>query len=116
MNSYCMIYELKKEYVSDYVEIHKNCWFEQLRALKDSGTENLQIFMYENYSIIYYECEDFDHWLENLAKTESNKKWQEIIGKWFVDSPVLEGKNKIKTLEKIFDLKRQIEYMQANKT
>jgi len=108
LKRYCMIYEVKKEHVNDYIDIHKNCWPEQLKALRDAGAKNLQIFMYNNYSIILYECEDFDEWLEKLAKTDENKKWQEILNPWFMDTPVLEGQGKIKTLEKIFDLEQQL--------
>ncbi|MHB1375826.1 MAG: L-rhamnose mutarotase [Candidatus Humimicrobiaceae bacterium] len=36
MKKYCMIFKIKKEFVKDYAEIHKNAWIEQVNAIKDS--------------------------------------------------------------------------------
>ena len=109
MKRYCMAYEVKKEYVQKYIDMHKNCWPEQLKALRDAGAANLQIYMYGNLSIIFYECEDFDAWLEKLVNSEANKKWQEVMNPMFAELPVLEGPARISTLEKVFDLKQQLE-------
>jgi len=106
MNTYCKIYKLKKDRVKDYIDCHANISDEQVRTLKKAGAENLEIYMWGEYCIITYECIEFGKYLDNLSRSEENARWQCVVGPMFEETPVLEGRDKIKPLEKIFSLKQ----------
>lgn len=108
MKRYCLVIELKKEFINDYCDIHRNPWQEILDSIKDAGAQELLIWNYKNLSIVYYECEDLDKLYENLGKLEVTEKWNAAVGPWFSDSPTLDGSGKVQTCEKIFDLNQQL--------
>lgn len=107
MKRYCMVNELKEEYVKDYVEIHENAhltgWKTQLDALKAAGAENCIVYIYKNLSILIYECEDIDESFSKLGQIEDNNRWQATVAPWFAGTP------KVESLVKIFDLRQQME-------
>ena len=107
MKKYCMVIEVKKEFVKDYSELHRNPRSEMLNVMRTSGAKELLIWNYKNFSIVYFECEDINKYYENIAKFEITKEWNQIVEKWFKDSPKLDGSEKIKTCEKFFDLNQQ---------
>ena len=109
LKKYCFVIEIQEEHIEEYIDIHKNAWPELLTAIKDSGAENLTIYNYKTLSILFYECEDIDKFYETYGKTEIASKWNAHVHRWFKESPVLDGSGNVDTLEKIFDLKQQLE-------
>lgn len=113
MKRYCMVNELKPEHVKDYSDIHKNahltCWKTQLEALKAAGAENCIVYIYNNLSILLYECEDIEESFSRLGQIKDNNKWQATVAPWFAGTPKFDGTQKIVSLEKIFDLRQQLE-------
>lgn len=105
---YCMIYELRPEHVKNYIEAHRNCWSEVSRAMRAAGAENLVIYVYDNFSIIIYECEDFSKWLEKLNRDEEHNKWSMMIRYMFREIPDFENTLDFKTLPKIYDMKESL--------
>ena len=106
---YCMIIELKEEFIEDYKNIHINAWPELLRAEKDAGIKEELIWIYKNLSILYFECDDIDRVYKLLADNEVEKKWNIVVSPWFKESPVLDGSDKVEVLEKVFDLNQQLQ-------
>ena len=104
VKKYCMVFELKEEYVKDYADLHKNCSKEYIKALKDCGIEDMSIFIYGNKTIIFYNCEDLNGWLKKLLDTKENKEWQKIINPLFKNIPSFEGSYEESSLEKVFDI------------
>lgn len=113
MKRYCLVNELKEEHVADYVGIHKKAhlthWKTQLDALAEAGAENCIVYMYKNFSILIYECEDIDESFSKLGEIEANNKWQAEVAPWFAGKPKFDGSQKVESVEKIFDLKQQLE-------
>ena len=54
MKRYCLVIELKEEFIEPYCDIHRNPWPELLKAIKDGGAKELLIWNYKNLSIVYY--------------------------------------------------------------
>jgi L-rhamnose mutarotase len=104
---------LKPEHVKDYVDIHKTAhqteWKTQLHALKNAGAENCISFLFGNYSLLFYQCEDIDESFAELGKDEDNNRWQEFIASWFAGTPKFDGSQKVTSLPKIFDLNEQLD-------
>ncbi len=113
MKWYCLVNELKPEHVKDYVDIHKNAhtsaWKTQLRALKAAGAENCICYLFKNYAILFYQCENIDESFKKLGTNEDNNRWQAHIASWFAGSPKFDGSTPVVGLEKIFDLNQQLE-------
>ena len=111
MKRYCLVLELKEEFIDQYCDIHRNPWPELLEAIKENGAKELIIWNYKNLSIVYYECEDIDFLYEKLNKLEITEKWDDIIKKdvAFKKTFDIDSEGKIITCEKIFDLNQQIE-------
>lgn len=109
MNTYCAVYELNPEKVDKYIELHANCWPEQIRVLRESGAENLEIFINGTQCIITYECEDFYLFIENLSKNETNAKWQKRMEGFFISNVNLTGNQRIEPTQKVFSLKKELE-------
>lgn len=99
MKKYCFIIELKEEYVDEYIILHKKAWPEMLEAIKNAGVKEEVIYIYQNLSIVFIECEDIDELYNKLDKEEVVKKWNLTVGPWF--------KSDFQFLEKIFDLNQQ---------
>jgi len=109
MNTYCAIYELKPERIEQYVQLHRECPDWQLRALRDAGAHDLEIYLWGSYCIITYACErDFADFIDRLSESADNTRWQQLMNEMFVQKPILEG-TELKPLEKIFSLARQLD-------
>ena len=100
MKKYCFVIKLKKEHVEEYKEIHRNVWPEMLQAIQKAGAKEETLYIYENLSIVTFECEDLDEVYKKLGEEDVVKKWDATVGPWFESiSP---------NLEKIFDLNQQL--------
>ncbi len=114
MNRYIMMYELKPENVDDYRQMHKNChhteFKDQLDAIRDAGFHQMCTFLFENYSVLYVECDgDIDDYFARLGEFEANTKWQKVTAPWFAMTPSFDGNAKQAPIEKIFDLQQQLD-------
>ncbi len=108
LKRYCLVIEVKEEFIGQYCDIHKNPWPEILDAIKDAGVKDMLIWNYKNLSIVYYECDDINRVYEELGKLEITKKWNATVTPWFKESPALDGSGNVQTCEKIFDLNQQL--------
>ncbi len=109
MKRYCLVLELKEEYIDDYCDIHRNAWQEILESIKDNGAKELLIWNYKNLSIVYYEVDDIDKLYEKLNQLEVTEKWNVTVGPWFKTGLPTDKDGKFITCEKIFDLNQQLE-------
>lgn len=108
MKRYCIVFEIKEEFVEQYCEVHRNAWHEILEAIKNAGAKELLIWNYKNLSILYYECEDLDEIFKYLGKLEIVNKWNILMNPMFKEMPVLDGSIKMSSCDKIFDLNQQL--------
>ena len=54
MKRYCFIIEINEDQMEDYVALHKDPWPDTLRLLKEAGAEELVIYRYKNFSILFW--------------------------------------------------------------
>ena len=113
MKRYCLVNKIKKEFLKEYIDIHKDPWKEVLEALKEAGTHNEFIFMYDNLAIVIIECEDIDVYMKSFGNSEAGKKWFEMVAPWLEESQFIDETGKLhgetNYLEKVFDLKQQLD-------
>lgn len=106
---YCFIIEINEDQIDDYVALHKNPWPETLKGLREAGAEELLIYRYKNFSILFYECEDINELYRKWGATETCAKWNARLKNAYKVSPKIDGSGDVETLEKIFDLKQQLQ-------
>lgn len=100
MKRYLLVIKVKPECREEYIAIHKHPWPEMLEEIREAGFYNEIIWYFEDQSIIYLECDDYEQADMSLRATEICKKWDIEMLPRFSASPVMP--------EKIFDLNQQI--------
>jgi len=114
MNKYCIVGEVKPEYVEEYSkrhkEIHEGEFKELLNIIKNSGVKNEVIFMYKNLAIIYFEAENLNDCYKFQEGFDVIKKWNKLMQPMFASNYDFGGDpDKLSSLKKIFDLNEQLE-------
>lgn len=109
---YLRIRKLKPEMVEAYRNAHETMhegpWKEQLQVLKEAGAEECIVYLYEDYSIILFVCDEIEESFEALGRDPRRKKWDDFMAPMFVELPDAEKTEGVPYLEKIFDMKEQI--------
>ena len=105
---YCFVIEINEDQMEDYVAIHKDPWKETLEGLKAAGADELVIYRYKNFSILFYECEDINEVYRKSGATDTCVRWNERLKNAYKVSPSIDGSDDVETLEKIFDLNQQL--------
>ena len=84
MKQVCFTLKLKKQKVEDYLNNHK-VWPEMLSVLSHSGIKNYSLFVDKKNALVigYFESENPEQSLEEVGRTEINKKWQEHMAEYF---------------------------------
>ena len=60
MKKYAWTWNVKPEYVEEYVNMHKNPWPEIMQAHSDAGIKNYSIFRNANQFFYVLECENIE--------------------------------------------------------
>jgi len=105
---YCMVLEIKEEFLEKYREIHLNAWPELLKAEKECGFTQELIWIYKNLAILYFECDDIDAVFKRAGENEVEKKWDRTVAPWFKQLSPLQEVGGMPYCEKIFDLNQQL--------
>jgi L-rhamnose mutarotase len=110
MNKYCVVLEIKPEYLEDYKEVHRHVWKDLLKSIKDSGVKEEVMFFYKNLAIVYFEADDLNKSYEIQRKSvELEKGWDDLVGPWISKGEYKPGTYELDFLEKVFDLNEQLE-------
>ena len=115
---YLMVNEIKPEYLEEYVKAHQTMhegkWKEQLQVLRQAGAKECISYLYKNYSILIYECEDIDESFRKLGQIPARAAWEDFTQPMFQNSPKFDGSEKTEGLQKIFDLNQQLDEGRLN--
>jgi L-rhamnose mutarotase len=113
MAKYCIVGEIRGEFLEEYKkqhrEIHKGPYRELLKVIKASGVEQEAVFMHKNLAIIFYEAEDLDRAYERQESAKVAKEWNKLMSPMFASSYRFNVSEKLPVLEKVFDLNEQLE-------
>lgn len=112
MAKYCIVGEVKPEFLEQYKrlhrELHKGPYKELLSVIKESGVEEEAVFMQGTTAIIFYEAEDLDSAYRRQSSSEVVRRWNELMEPMFASSYEFNVSDKLPVLEKVFDLKEQL--------
>ena len=99
-------FKIKPELKAEYKKAHDEIWPELAKAINDHGMHNYSIYFRKDGTLFaYLEVDrDFSKTMEELGKTDVNKRWQEHMEKYFVkeESSILGPE--VEVLEEVFHL------------
>ncbi len=90
---------LKKEHITDYVEIHKKnvIWRSVVEGMKKAGFEKMIIFQLGQDLILFEEAPDLKKAYKYYDDDQESKKWDTMISEWMELYPTFDYiKNDIK--------------------
>lgn len=112
MAKYCVVGQVKPEYLEEYKKLHKEihlgAYRDLLKVIKNSGVKDEAVFMHGNLAIIFYEAEDLDRCYELQGNADAAKRWNELMAPMFSSSYNFNVAEKLPVLEKVFDLNEQL--------
>ena len=85
--------KIKSGYELKYRLEHRNIWPEVEEGISKYGIRNYSIFMKELMLYSYFEVEDLDKTMSQLAQDYNNQRWQKHMTKYFdISSGINNGK------------------------
>jgi L-rhamnose mutarotase len=112
MAKYCIVGEVKPEYLEEYKrlhrELHRGPYKDLLKIIKESGVQEEAVFMHGTTVIIFYEAEDLNRAYERQGSSEVARRWNELMAPMFASSYEFNSSEKLPVLEKVFDLTEQL--------
>jgi L-rhamnose mutarotase len=112
MSKYCIVGQVKPEYLEQYKklhrELHKGPYKELLRVIKESGVREEAVFMHDTTVIIFYETEDLNRAYRLQGGSEDSRRWNELMAPMFASSYEFNVSDRLPVLEKVFDLTEQL--------
>ena len=80
-NKYAWTWQIKDEYLEEYVAMHENPWPEVLEEHRKAGFKNYSIFQNGNQFFYCFECDKPETAFAITNDAEACKKWNEITSK-----------------------------------
>jgi len=111
MKRYCLALDLKNDpkLIAEYRKHHQRIWPEITRSIKDSGIEDLEIYLLGTRLFMIMEVNDsFSFAAKAQADAQNDKvwEWEELM--WRFQQPLAEAKpgEKWLLMERIFKLEK----------
>ena len=98
------VWEIKEEYLEEYILMHSNPWPEIMQAHRDAGIRNYSIFQSGTKFFYCFECDDVDKAFQYLAKNEVCQKWNAITSKMVKGSFDFNEDSPITKMQEVFYL------------
>jgi L-rhamnose mutarotase len=105
LKKYCWTWNIKAEYLDEYVKMHLNPWEEIMSEHTKAGISNYSIFQNGNQFIYIFECEDAKKAFEYLDQSKDCQRWNAITSKMVEGSFDFSEEEPIKFLKEVFYLK-----------
>jgi len=102
---YCWVWNVKKEFLKEYVEMHLNPWQEILDEHSRAGIRNYSIFQNDNQFIYVFECDDVTAAFEYIDNSQICQKWNAVTSKMVEGSFDFGQAEPISFLNEVFYLK-----------
>jgi len=103
-NTYAWTWEIKKEYLDEYVNMHLAPWPEILDEHTKAGFRNYSIFQNGCQFFYCFECDDVEKAFAYLDNSEACQKWNAITGKMVEGSFDFGAEEPIRFLKRVFYL------------
>lgn len=109
MERVCFQLQVKRDRLEEYAARHAAVWPEMLRALASTGWHNYSLFLREDGLLIgYFETPNLQAALEEMERTEVNRRWQADMAPYFSDLGDARPDTGFRRLAEIFHLEDQL--------
>jgi L-rhamnose mutarotase len=108
---YCLTLDLKNDpkLIAEYKRHHERIWPEVTKSIKDSGTEELEIYLLGTRMFMIMEVDEhFSFEAKGKADSENPRvrEWEELMWKFQQPLPGAKPGEKWQLMEKIFKLEQ----------
>ncbi|MEI6100764.1 MAG: L-rhamnose mutarotase [Eubacteriales bacterium] len=103
-NKFAWTWNIKPEYVDEYVRIHADTWQDVLDAHSRGGIHNYSIFQNGNQFFYCFECDDVKAAFQLIDQDEACQRWNAITSKMVDGSFDFGSDEPIRPLKQIFYL------------
>jgi L-rhamnose mutarotase len=104
-SKYAWTWEIKEEYLDEYITMHLNPWREIMEEHSKAGIRNYSIFQNGNQFFYCFECDDVEAAFDYIAKSDACTRWNAITSKMVKGSFDFNVPNPIQPLREVFYLK-----------
>ena len=104
-NKYAWTWNVKAEYLEEYVKMHLEPWQDVLDEHTNAGISNYSIFQNGTQFIYVFECGDVKAAFEYIDNSEACQRWNAITSKMVEGSFNFAEAEPIKFLREVFFLK-----------
>ncbi|GKX28149.1 hypothetical protein SH1V18_06290 [Vallitalea longa] len=104
-NKFAWTWNIKEEYINEYIDMHLNPWKEVLEEHSKAGIKNYSIFQNGNQFFYCFECDDIDTAFKYLDDSEVCNKWNDITSKMVEGSFDFGDAEPITPMREVFYLK-----------
>ena len=109
---YCLTLDLKDDpaLIAEYRKYHEKIWPEITRSIKDSGIEDMEIYLLGTRMFMIMEVNDRFSFQEKATRDLTNAKvqeWEQLMWKYQQGLPFAKPGEKWVLMEKIFSLADQ---------
>jgi L-rhamnose mutarotase len=109
MKRYALALDLKDdpELIEEYKEFHRDIWPEITESIKESGIENMEIYLVGNRMFMLMEVNDSFSFKEKSKMDEQSPKvqeWEQLMWKYQKALPTAKQGEKWMLMDKIFKL------------
>ena len=101
----CFQLRVRTELLDEYTEVHRDVWPEMREALTAAGWRNYSLFLAADGTLTgYFECDDLAAAQAAMAATDVNARWQDEMGRFFLDLGDARPDEGIRPVPEIFHL------------
>lgn len=104
-NKLAWTWEVKEEYLEEYVRMHLDPWPEILEEHSRAGIRNYSIFQNGARFFYCFECDDTEAAFAYIAGSEACRRWNAITSKMVAGSFDFNDEQPIKPLREVFYLR-----------
>ena len=104
-NKYAWTWQIKEEYLDEYVKMHLDPWPEIMSEHEKAGIRNYSIFQNGTQFIYVFECDDVKAAFDYLDQSPDCQRWNAITSKMVEGSFDFSESEPISFLKQVFYLK-----------
>src|SRR5215204_5714890 len=93
---------VRPERLEEYKQLHQDVWPELLDDMRAASIRNYSIFADGPELFAYLECDDWGAALEALARSDANRRWQELMSGYLATPVDPDAAAPLQLLEEVF--------------
>ena len=94
--------QVRPERLEEYRQLHREVWPELLDDMRAASIRNYSIFADGPELFGYLECDDWDAAMEALARSDANRRWQELMSGYLATPVDPDATEPLGLLEEVF--------------